>query len=65
MGCTKSVECNLTSVFCIMNTVDNINCLLEEKLDDTLLLESSELVDETNFQRNNKNDDLIFVNNEQ
>lgn len=49
MGCIKSVECNLISVFCIMNIVDNINCLFEEKLDEILLFESFELVDEINF----------------
>lgn len=65
MGYKSSVECNLTSVSCQMNTVNNVTQLLEEKEDVEKLSERPELEIETTVETCNENDDLIFVKNQQ
>lgn len=61
MGYKSSVECNLTSVSCPMNIVNNVTQLIEEIEDVENVSESPELENETC----DENDDLIFVRNEQ
>ncbi|XP_062618494.1 uncharacterized protein LOC134280069 [Saccostrea cucullata] len=65
MGHSEGVECNLSGVFCKMDSISNVSTLLEEEEDSRKLPKSSELLVETTVESYEKNDDVIFVGHEQ
>lgn len=65
MGYSNNIECNLTGVSCSMNATDDDGNLLMEKQDAAVVNERSMLSEETFLKTSDRDDDLIFVGQEQ
>lgn len=65
MGYSNNIECNLTGVSCSMNATDDDGNLLRVKKDAAVVNERSMFSEDTFVKTSDRDDDLIFVGQEQ